>query len=360
MQNINLLSPYKIGHIALKNRIVMATIRCPRAIGNVPNKLMAEYYGHRAAAGLIITEGASPAPNGFGFNGIPGIYSKAQLEGWKRVTEAVHSKDGKIFVQLMHTGRIIHHENHPTEIFRIGSNGFKPGEQIWTVGHEVQDFPAPNELVTEEIVRMKQDYISAAANAIGAGFDGIELHVANGYLLEQFLYAERNTRNDKYGGCIENRCRFLLEIIEGIRIAIGKNKVGLRFSPYGIADYVHHYQEIEDTYKYLAENLDGILYFHLVDRSLMDTLKVPPGIKKTIRNNFRQPLIFSGGYIMESAEDELQSGHANLFAFSRVFINNPDLIGQFVNGRLLSKDLDIDTFYSPGKKRNSSFPVYAN
>ncbi|MCX6168426.1 MAG: alkene reductase [Ignavibacteriales bacterium] len=361
MKNAKLFSPYKLGNIELKNRIVMAPMTRSRAIGNIPNKLMSEYYGQRAGAGLIITEGTSPSPNGLGYSRIPGIYSETQVEGWKKTTDAVHSKSGKIFLQLMHTGRISHQANMSEGAVIIAPSAVKPSGQMWTDVSGLQDFPIPKEMTSEEIKYTKQEYIFAAANAMKARFDGIELHGANGYLIEQFLSPVSNKRNDNYGGSIENRCRFLLEIVEDVIKAIGKERVGLRLSPYGVASDMPSYPEIEDTYKYLAEKLNsiGILYIHLVDHSAMGAPKVPIEIKKSIRERFEHTLIFSGGYTMELAENELENGIANLIAFGRPFINNPDLVERFADGWQLSKDLDMNTFYSPGEKGYTDYPMHA-
>lgn len=362
MKNAKLLSPYKLGHIELKNRVVMAPMTRSRAIGNIPNQLMAEYYKQRSAAGLIITEGTSPSPNGLGYSRIPGIYSEAQVEGWKKITAAVHSKDGKIFVQLMHTGRISHLANMPERAVIISASAVKPKGQMWTDVTGLQDYPIPTEMSIEEIKLTKQEYITADSNAIKAGFDGIELHGANGYLLEQFLSPVSNLRKDNYGGSIENRCRFLLEIIEDAVEAIGKDKVGLRLSPYGIASDMHYYPEIDETYKYLAEKLNslGLLYIHLVDHSGMGAPEVPLEIKKAIRKRFERTLILSGGYTKERAENDLENGLADLIAFGKPFINNPDLVERITNGWLLSKDLDMNTFYSSGEKGYTDYPMYAN
>jgi N-ethylmaleimide reductase len=358
MKNYKLLSPYKLGNIELKNRIVMAPMTRSRAIGNVPNKLMAKYYEQRAGAGLIITEGTSPSPNGLGYSRIPGIYSDAQVEGWKKITRSVHSKGGKIFVQLMHTGRISRRENMPEDAKIIAPSAVRPSGQMWTDTKGMQDYQIPTEMLLEEIKHTKKEYISAAVNSVEAGFDGLELHGANGYLIEQFLSPASNIRKDKYGGSIENRCRFLLEIIEDAIKAIGSDKVGLRLSPYGVASDMPYYTEIDNTYKYLAEKLNdvGLLYIHLVDHSSMGAPEVPLEIKKAIRNKFERTLIFSGGYTMELAEKELESGLANLIAFGKPFINNPDLVKRFTNNWLLSKELDMNTFYSPGEKGYTDYP----
>jgi N-ethylmaleimide reductase len=361
MENVGLLNPYKLGNIDLKNRIVMAPMTRSRAIGNIPNQLMAEYYQQRAAAGLIVTEGTSPSPNGLGYSRIPGIYSDAQVEGWKKITDAVHSKDGKIFVQLMHTGRISHHANMPEAAVIIAPSAVKPAGQMWTDADGLQDFPIPTEMVIEEIKHTKQEYISAASNAVKAGFDGIELHGANGYLLEQFLSPVSNRRNDSYGGNVENRCRFLLDVIGGAVEAIGKERIGIRLSPYGVASDMPHYPEIDNTYKYLSEQLNRleILYIHIVDHSSMGAPEVPIEIKKTIRKRFESTIILSGGYTMERAENELRGGLADLIAFGKPFINNPDLVERFVHDWPLSKELDMKTFYSPGEKGYIDYPMYA-
>jgi N-ethylmaleimide reductase len=339
----------------------MAPMTRSRAIGNIPNQLMAEYYEQRASAGLIITEGTSPSPNGLGYSRIPGIYSDEQVSGWKKITEAVHSKDGNIFLQLMHTGRISHHDNMPNDSVIIAPSAVKATGQMWTDAHGLQDYPIPTEMNIEEIKHTKREYITAAANAIKAGFDAVELHGANGYLLEEFLSPISNIREDNYGGSIENRCLFLLEIIEGTIELIGKEKIGLRLSPYGVASDMPYYPEIDDTYKYLAEKLNslGILYIHLVDHSGMGAPEVPLEIKKAIRKRFEHTFILSGGYTMERAESELESGLANLIAFGRPFINNPDLVERFTNHWLLSKNLDMNTFYSPGEKGYTDYPTYA-
>jgi N-ethylmaleimide reductase len=361
MNNVDLLSPYKLDNIDLENKIVMAPMTRSRALGNIPNELMAQYYGQRAAAGLIITEGTSPSPNGLGYCRIPGIFSEEQVEGWKKTTQAVHSKEGKIFVQLMHTGRISHSANMPQHAIVLAPSAIRPAGQMWTDTLGLQDYPVPTAMGKEEIKQTKQEYVTAAENAMKAGFDGIELHGANGYLIEQFLSPVSNRRNDAYGGNIENRCRFLIEVMEGAVKAIGKKKVGIRLSPYGTASDMPYYPEIEDTYTYLSQQLNHmqILYIHLVDHSSMGAPEVPVEIKNTIRINFQGTLILSGGYTKERAENELQGGQANLIAFGRPFINNPDVVERFANGWALSKELDKNTFYSPGEKGYTDYGVYA-
>ena len=361
MENSILLSPYKLGNITLKNRIVMSPMTRSRALGNIPNQLMAEYYGQRASAGLIITEGTSPSPNGLGYARIPGNYSDAQVEGWTKVTAAVHERGGKIFLQIMHTGRISHPANMPEGAIILAPSAIQPNGTMWTDGEGMQNFPIPKAMTLEEIKSTVEEYITAAVNAIQAGFDGVEFHGANGYLIEQFLSPVSNIRKDKYGGTIENRCRFLLEIISGTIEAIGKKKTGIRLSPYGVASDMPLYPEIDKTYNYLAEKLNrmGILYIHLVDHSSMGAPEVPLELKKNIRKLFKHTLILSGGYNGERAELDLQNKMANLITFGRPFINNPDLAERLKNGWPLSKDLDTSTFYSPGQKGYTDYPKYA-
>ncbi len=360
MKNTLLWTPYKLGGIELKNRIVMAPMTRSRAIGNVPNQLMAEYYGQRAAAGLIITEGTSPSPNGLGYCRIPGIFSQEQVKGWTKVTDAVHSGGGKIFVQLMHTGRISHQANMPEGAVVMAPSAVKAAGQMFTDTKGMQDFPVPKAMTPEDISDVRQEFIKAAVNAIKAGFDGIELHSANGYLLEQFLSPVSNIRDDSYGGSIENRCRFVIEVAEEVIKAVGQDKVGIRLSPYGVASDMHYYPEIDDTYKYLTEKLNGlgILYIHLVDHSSMGAPEVPLAIKTGIRQNLKRTLILSGGYTAERAESDLQSGLANLIAFGKPFISNPDLVERFDNSWPLSSELDKDTLYSPGEKGYTDYPRY--
>jgi N-ethylmaleimide reductase len=360
MENIRLFEPLQVGSIALKNRIVMSPMTRCRALGNVPNDLMATYYGQRAGAGLIITEGTSPSPNGLGYARIPGIYSDEQIEGWKKVTSAVHAKGGKIVIQLMHTGRISHEANMPDGATVLAPSAVKPAGQMWTDTLQMQEYPTPKAMNAEELAATKAEFIKAAKNAMIAGFDGVELHGANGYLLEQFLSPVSNIRTDEYGGSIENRARFVLEVVGGVADAIGKDKTGIRLSPYGVASDMPHYPEIDATYKYLAAELNklGIAYVHIVDHSAMGAPAVPVEIKQAIRDIFKQTFISAGGHTKESAEAELQSGLADLEAFGRPFINNPDLVERFEKNEPLSTNLDMDTFYTADEKGYTDYPAY--
>ena len=241
-----LFSEATLGKLTLRNHIVMAPMTRSRAIHqNAPGTLEATYYAQRATAGLIITEGTSPSPNGLGYTRLPGLYSPKQIAGWKQVTDAVHQKGGKIFVQLMHTGRITNAENLPAGASVVAPSAIVANGTIWTDKQGMQPHSLPHELTTEEVKQTIQEFIQAAKNAVEAGFDGVELHGANGYLIEQFLHPAANQRTDEYGGSDENRSRFLLEIAQGAVDAIGADKVGLRLSPYGVAGDLPNYEGIE-------------------------------------------------------------------------------------------------------------------
>jgi N-ethylmaleimide reductase len=360
MKEYKLFTPKKIGFLELNNRIVMSPLTRCRAIKNIPNELMAEYYGQRSSAGLIITEGTSPSPNGLGYARIPGIFTKSQVEGWKKTTSAVHKKGGKIFVQLMHTGRISHPLNMPVGSTILAPSAVKAKGQMFTDSKMMQDYPVPKEMSKEDIIFTKAEFVAAAKHASDAGFDGVELHGANGYLLEQFLSPFTNLRKDEYGGSIENRCRFILETAAEVAYAMGKSETGIRLSPFGVANDMSHYPEIEETYNYLAHQLNklGIAYIHIVDHSAMGAPFVPFEIKKLIRNNFTNCIILSGGYDKERAELDLESGWGDMIAFGRPFINNPDLVDRFKNNWPLSIDLKSDLFYTSDEKGYTDYPTY--
>lgn len=360
METSKLFEPTKVGAIELKNHIVMSPMTRCRAIGNVPNDLMAEYYKQRSGAGLIVTEGTSPSPNGLGYARIPGLFSKEQVEGWKKVTSAVHSAGGKIFVQLMHTGRISHQFNLPEGAVILAPSAVKAAGQMWTDGGQMQDLPTPKAMTAEEVQSTKAEFITAAKNAIEAGFDGVELHGANGYLLEQFLSPVSNIRTDNYGGSIENRARFVLEVVKGVADAIGAEKTGIRLSPYGVASDMPHYPEIDATYEYLAAELNkiGIAYVHVVDHSAMGAPAVPVTIKQAIRKAFKNTFISAGGYDQKRAEADIDSGLYDLVAIGRPFINNPDLVERYKNNWPLSANLDMNTFYSADKVGYTDYPMY--
>lgn len=348
--------------LELQNRLVMAPLTRSRAIGNVPNDLMETYYAQRANAGLIIAEGTAPSPNGLGYPRIPGIFNRQQVAGWRRVTDAVHAKGGKIFIQLMHTGRVSHPLNLPAGAKVVAPSAIGLEQtKMYTDEQGPQPIPVPEAMSQKDITTALEEYVQAARNAVEAGFDGVELHAANGYLLEQFINPAANQREDEYGGSIENRARFVLEVAEAVVEAIGPEKVGIRLSPHGAFNEMDpDYPEVDATYHYLAEELGkiGLVYIHLVDHSSMGTPQVPASIKREIRERFPNLLILSGGYDAERAEKDLQAGHADLIAFGRPFLANPDLVTRLKEGAELNEP-DPATFYTPGPDGYIDYPVLA-
>ena len=320
---------------------------------------MATYYAQRAGAGLIIAEGTSPSPNGLGYPRIPGAFSEQQTTGWKKVTEAVHNEGGKIFLQFMHTGRVSHPLNLPAGAKVLAPSAIAlEGEKMYTDQEGPQDYPTPSEMTAQEIKQTVQEYVQAAKNAIAAGFDGIELHGANGYLLEQFLSPATNQRTDEYGGNIENRMRFVLEVAEAVVAAIGKERTGIRVSPYGVFNGISIHDELDETYDLLSKKLSdlGLVYLHIVDHSAMGAPAVPESIKATMRKNFAQTFILSGGYDAKRAEADLQAGKGDLVAMARHWISNPDLMERFKSGAELAQP-KYDLFYTPGPEGYSDYPV---
>lgn len=360
MKTNSLFTPHTLGSLALFNRIAMAPMTRSRAIKNLANDLMATYYAQRADAGLIITEGVSPSLNGLGYARIPGIYSREQTESWKPVAKAVHEKGGKIFMQLMHTGRVTHSDNLP-EGGRVLAPSAVPAQgQMWTDEKGLLDLSVPQEMTSEDIDLTKKEFVLAAINAIEAGFDGVELHAANGYLLEQFISPHSNNRSDNYGGKVENRTRFVLEVTEAVSDAVGKDKTGIRLSPYGVYNDMPHYPEIEATYTYLASQLKqlDIAYIHLLDHSTDGAPEVPLSVKQAIRSLFTNTIILTGGYNAEKAEKHISAGLTDVVAFGKPFISNPDLVGRLKKKLPLNIKLDASTLYTPGEKGFTDYPVF--
>lgn len=353
-----LYSPAAIGTLALQNHLVMAPMTRNRATGNVPTDLMVEYYRQRATAGLIVTEGTSPSPNGLGYPRIPGIFSPEQVDGWRKVAAAVHEAGAKIFVQLMHTGRIGHPLNLPTGARVMGPSAIAAAGEIYTDAEGMKPHPTPEAMSDADIQAAIGEFTAAARNAIAAGCDGVEIHAANGYLLEQFIRPTSNQRTDRYGGSIENRARFVLEIVEAAIAAIGADKVGIRLSPYGTFNDMPSYPEMEADYAYLAVKLNalGLGYVHLVDHSPMGAPPVPVTIKQIFRKEFKRTLILSGGYDAQRAEEDLQAKACDLIAVGRPFLANPDLVARWKAGAALNT-VDFSTFYTPGPEGYTDYPT---
>ena len=356
-----LFSTYTLGTIHLANRIAMAPMTRSRATYNLPNDLMVAFYSQRAAAGLLITEGTSPSPNGLGYARIPGLYSAAQVAGWKAVTDAVHDKGGKIFVQLMHTGRIAHPLNLPEGAKVVAPSAIAAANSpMYTDAQGMQPLPVPEAITAEDIPATIEEFVHSAKAAIEAGFDGVELHGANGYLLDQFLNPASNQRRDAYGGSIEKRNRFVLEVTAAVAAAIGKDKTGIRLSPFGAFNEMTSDDTTEAQFIQLAAEMKtlGIVYIHLVDHSSMGAPAVPQSVKEGIRKAFGSTLITSGGYNADRAEADLAAGKADLVAFGKPFISTPDLVERFKTGSTLN-ELDMTTFYTPGEKGYTDYPVAA-
>lgn len=361
MTNVSLFSATSLGKLTLGNRLVMAPMTRSRAEGNVPNALMAEYYAQRARAGLIITEGVSPSPNGLGYARIPGLFSEAQVAGWKGVTSAVHAKGGHIFAQLMHTGRVGHPLNLPKGAELVAPSAVAAPGEMYTDQEGMQPHPAPRAMTEADLGKAREEFVQASKNAIAAGFDGVELHGANGYLLEQFISPDTNQRTDAYGGSIEKRIRFVVEVADAVAKAIGGERVGLRLSPYGVNAGMALYAETDETHLLLTNRLaaTGIQYLHLVDHSSMGAPKVPDELKTAMRKAWPRTFILCGGFDRASAENALAAGRADLVAFGRPFLANPDLVTRFETGVELNSP-DFSTFYTPGPKGYTDYPASAS
>jgi N-ethylmaleimide reductase len=349
--NETLFSPFILGSIPLQNRIVMAPMTRNRALGNTPNDRMARYYGDRATAGLIITEGVAPSPNGLGYPRIPGLFSLEQVAGWRKVTSAVHQKGGKIFVQLMHTGRVGHADNLPAGARVLAPSSVALTGEIWTDTHGTQPHPTPVAMSESDIEKTLNEYVQSAQLAIEAGFDGVEIHGANGYLVDQFLNTASNQRTDTWGGTIQGRIRFAAEVASRISAAIGAHRVGMRLSPYGVFNGMQPDAETDTLYLELVKRLDllKIAYIHLVDHSSMGAPAVKAELKATLRGAFHGTYILSGGYDAHRAKADLLENKGDLVAFGRPFISNPSLVEKLKTGATLNPP-DFTTFYTPGEE----------
>lgn len=347
--------PFNNGPIQLKNHVVMAPMTRSRALNNIPNQLMVNYYKQRSGAGLIVTEGTSPTPEGLGYPRIPGIFLDEQIEGWKAVTEAVHEDGSKIFLQLMHTGRIAHVANLPEGYQPVGLSDIKAAGEIFTDAYGAQEHSQPVALDAEGIANVIKGFVQAARNAISAGFDGVELHGANGYLLEQSLNPHINNRTDEYGGNIQNRSRLTLQVAEKIAAAIGAEKVGLRISPFSTLSDMPAYneEEVHQTYVYLSNELNklDIAYLHISDNPT-----IPAKTHQAIREAFSNILIYCNGLSAETAEAKLQKGSADLVAFGRSFLANPDFIRRIEKNETLN-EVDYMTLYTSGEAGYTDYPI---
>jgi len=353
-----LYSTYRLGPVELKNRVVMAPMTRSRSIGNVPGDLVATYYAQRAEAGLIVTEGTSPSSNGLGYARIPGLYSAEQVAGWKNVTHAVHEAGSRIFVQLMHTGRVTHPANVPAGARIVAPSAIAAPGEMYTDSAGMQPFPVPEAMTEDDIEQAIAEYATSAKLAIEAGFDGVELHAANGYLIEQFLNVASNMRTDRWGGSVENRLRFALEVAKRAAAAIGGDRLGIRISPYGVFNGSTSDPETDALYLELARQMSelGLVYIHTVDHSSMGAPKPSESLFHGIRKAFHGTRILSGGYDATRAAADITKGEGELVAFGRPFIANPHLVMKLETGAALATP-DDKTFYTPGEKGYTDYPV---
>lgn len=355
-----LFSTGQLGAMTLPNRIVMAPMTRSRAIGNVPNDLMVKYYSDRAAAGLIVTEGVAPSADGLGYSRIPGLFTDAQQAGWKKVTDAVHARGGRIVVQLMHTGRIGHPDNMPAGSRIVAPSAVAAGGQMWTDQKGMQDHPVPVEMTEADIAKAIGEFVDASKRAVAAGFDGVELHGANGYLIDQFLNAKSNRRTDRWGGGIENRIRFAVETAKAVAAAIGPDRVGIRLSPFGVYNDLAPDAEMDAVYLGLMKELNalGIAFVHFVDVGVMGAPESKPALRKALREAFDRAFILNGGYDAAKAEADITGGLGDFVAFGKPFIANPDLVAKLKSGAALAP-ADPATFFSPGEAGYTVHPVAA-
>ncbi|MBW4607772.1 MAG: alkene reductase [Hassallia sp. WJT32-NPBG1] len=359
--SIDLLSPYKLGELELPNRIVMAPLTRQRAgKGNVPHQLNAEYYVQRATAGLIIAEATQVSPQGQGYPNTPGIYSAEQIAGWRLVTDAVHQHKGRIYLQLWHVGRISHPDLQPDRALPVAPSAIAPKGQAMTY-EGMKPFVTPRALETWEIPEIVEQYRKGAENALEAGFDGVEVHAANGYLIDQFLRDGTNQRTDKYGGSIENRARLLVEVTEAVTGVWGANRVGVRLSPSGTYNDMRDSNPLE-TFGYAAQALDkfGLAYLHIFEAVEADIRHGGTVVPTShLKERFQGTLIVNGGYDKNKGDAVLASGAADLVAFGTLYIANPDLPQRFALNAPLNQP-DPTTFYGGGEKGYTDYPAIAS
>jgi N-ethylmaleimide reductase len=366
-----LFEPYPMGRYELPHRIVMAPLTRSRARqpGNVPTALNACYYAQRASAAFIVSEATQISQQGQGYAWTPGIHSPDQIEGWRGVTQAVHEENGQIFLQLWHVGRISHPSLQPDGMLPVAPSAIKPSGQAFIENErgeaELTPFVTPRALETEEIPLVIQQYVRAAKNAQAAGFDGVEVHAANGYLLDQFISSSTNQRADQYGGSAENRARVLLDVVDAVSKVWGSDRVGVRLSPLGVANDISDATP-EDTFGYIADKLSEreLTYLHLVNPMLAavqdGTVPDPRPLRllEIVRGKYHGTLILAGGFNRDSAEGWLEQGRADLIAFGRAYIANPDLAERFRLRAPLNAD-DPATYYGGGAKGYTDYPTLA-
>ncbi|MCK9374984.1 MAG: alkene reductase [Syntrophobacterales bacterium] len=354
------LCPFDLRGLFLKNRVVMAPLTRSRAgEERLPNALMAEYYCQRAAAGLIITEATVVSKQGIGWLNNPGIYSDEQADAWKKVVDAVHARGTPMFLQLWHCGRASHRDFHDGRL-PVAPSAIQIGGEYSHTPQGKRPYEAPRALETDEIPAIVEDYRRAAARAQAAGFDGVELHAANGYLIDQFLQSKTNHRTDRYGGTLENRYRFLDEIVRTVLSVLPSGRVGVHIAPNGNFNDMGS-PDFRETFLYVAKCLNqyGLAYLHVVDGLEFGFHELgPPMTSGEFRQVFDSPLMGNCGYTQATAEASIQQGHADLISFGRPFISNPDLVERFTHGWPLNPPADQEVWYSFDEKGYTDFPRY--
>ena len=357
MTNKTLFEPYALGTLTLSNRIVMAPLTRNRAGGGcVPGDLAAEYYAQRASAGLIISEATQVSQQGQGYQDTPGIYNQAQIDGWRRVTDAVHAKGGHIFLQLWHVGRVSHVDLQPNRQAPVAPSAVRADTKTF-VNNSFVDVSEPRALELGEIAGIVDDFRRGAANAIAAGFDGVEVHGANGYLLDQFSKDGANRRTDAYGGSIENRTRLTLEVTAAVAREVGANRTGIRISPVSPANGVSA-TDPQAQFNYIVEKLDelGIAFLHVVEGATGGPRDIASFDFAALRRKFRNTYLANNGYDLNLATARLRDGLADLFAFGRPFIANPDLVQRLKIGAPLAS-FNPATLYGGGSAGYTDYPA---
>lgn len=359
----HLLSPYVWGNLSLKNRVVLAPLTRSRAgVERMPNALMAEYYAQRAGAGLQISEATVISEQGIGWEQSPGIYSDAQQEAWKQVTQAAKAKGTHLILQLWHCGRASHSTFRADRSLPVAPSAIRlAGDSIHTPEGK-QTYETPRALTTEEVGRVVEDYRRAAERAKAAGFDGVEIHGANGYLIDQFLQSRTNHRSDRYGGSIEQRFQFLREIVEAVLTVWPRERVGVRLSPNGVFNDMGS-PDYRETYLYAATELGrlGVGYLHVMDGLAFGFHQLgEPMTLGEFRRVFSGTLMGNCGYTQAAAESAIARGDADLIAFGRPYISNPDLAERFAHDWPLAPEAPMSAWYTPSQQGYVDFPAYQN
>ncbi|KZD23381.1 alkene reductase [Tardiphaga robiniae] len=358
MSTSKLFDPYKLGAVTLTNRTVMAPLTRNRALpGNVPNPLAIEYYSQRASAGLLVTEGTPVSQQGQGYQDVPGIYTKEQIAGWKKVTEAVHAKGGHIYMQIWHVGRISHISLQPNGGAPVAPSAI-PAKTKTYVNNTFTDVSEPRALELGEIPGIIDSFARGAANAVEAGFDGVEIHGANGYLLDQFARDSTNKRTDAYGGSLENRAKLMLEVSKAVAREIGADKTGIRISPVTPANDAVADSEAQKLFDYIVDGLSAekLVYLHVVEGATGGPRDIAPFDYASLRKRFSGTYIANNGFDLALANKVLEANAADLIAFGKPFISNPDLVERLKSGAPLN-DADKATFYGGGAKGYTDYPV---